>query len=150
MSRTSRYLVLVVSLLFPVLNIAQGQSEAARQVSFIQLIADPGKFDGKLIFVTAFLGLDPPDGNMLYLHKEDYDNAILLNAVGIDLSKQMWADREKLDLNYVSVVGIFRSGEKSHNRYNGITNVTNCVLKAQPSNRIRQRPHDLHKPDTNP
>jgi hypothetical protein len=38
----------------------------------------------------------------------------------------MWADREKLDLDYVNVVGVFRSGEKSQNRYNGITNVTNC------------------------
>jgi hypothetical protein len=142
--------VIVVSTLFPLLNMAQGQPEVPHQVSFIQLIADPAKFDGKLIFVTAFLGLDPPDGNMLYLHKEDYDNGILLNAMGIEVSKQIWADREKLDLSYVNVVGVFRSRENSHNRYDEITNVTTCTLKSQPSNPIRNKLHNLRRPEIKP
>ena len=128
----------------------QGQSETPHAVSFIELIANPAKFDGKLIFVTGFLGLDPPDGDMLYLHKEDYDHGILLNAVGIEESKQMWADREKLDLNYVSVVGVFRSGEKSHNRYNGIEHITNCVLESQLYNPIRKTLNNLHERGAKP
>jgi hypothetical protein len=99
MIRTLRYLTLAFSIFFPVLNMGQGQSETSHAVSFIELIANPAKFDGKLIFVTGFLGLDPPDGDMLYLHKEDYDHGLLLNAVSIEESKQLWADREKLDLN---------------------------------------------------
>jgi hypothetical protein len=74
-------------MLFPVLNMAQGPSETPHAVSFIELIANPAKFGGKLVCVTAFLGLDPPDGDMLYLHKEDYDHGILLSAMGIEESK---------------------------------------------------------------
>jgi hypothetical protein len=150
MGRICRLLTLVLSILLPVLNIAQSQSEPPYAVSFIELIANPAKYDGKVISVTAFLGLDRPDGDMLYLHKEDYDNGILLNAVGIEVNKQMWADREKLDLNYVNVVGVFQSGEKSHNRYNGIERVTNCTLWSQPSNPIHQKLHNLRRPNTKP
>jgi hypothetical protein len=150
MGRICRRLTLVLSILLPVLNIAQGQSEPPHAVSFIELIANPAKYDGKVISVTAFLGLDRPDGDMLYLHKEDYDNGILLNAVGIEVNKQMWADREKLDLNYVNVVGVFQSGEKSHNRYNEIERITNCTLWSQPSNPIHQKLHNLRSPNTKP
>jgi hypothetical protein len=150
MSRFLRYIILTFSIFFPALNMGQGQSETPHVVSFIELIANPAKYDGKVVSVIAFLGLDRPDGDMLYLHKEDYDHGILFNAVTVEESKQMWADTEKLDLNYVSVVGMFRSGEKSRNRYSGITNVTNCTLWSQPNNPIRQRLNNLHRPHSKP
>jgi len=150
MRRTFRFLILSISLLFPLLNIAQEQSQTPKVVSFIELIANPVKFDGKIVFVSGFLGLDAPDGNMLYLHKEDYDNGILENAIGVEVSNQVWANREKLDLNYVSVVGVFRSGEKTHSRYNTITSVTNCVLKSNPSHPIRKKLEMPHRPPQKP
>lgn len=142
-----KYKCLSVFLMFlsPTLAAVHGQSQAPHAVSFVQLLADAGKFDGQLVAVTGFLGLDPPDGNMLYLHKEDYDNGILLNGIGIEVSRQMWADREKLDMNYVIVVGVFRSGEKHNNQFNEITNVRTCAFSSQPSHPRREALRDLHK-----
>src|SRR3989442_3142997 len=92
--RTIWQLALVCVIFVSISHAARGQAESPQPLSFLELIANPNKFDGKLIFVTAFLGLDPPDGNMLYLHKEDYDNGILLNAVSIEVTKQMRIDSE--------------------------------------------------------
>jgi hypothetical protein len=137
-------------MLFPALNIAQGPSETPHAVSFIELIANPAKFDGQLIFVTAFLGLDPPDGDALYLHKEDYDNGLDRNAVWIEHGKQIWADREKLDQNYVTVEGVFHAPGKNEPYRGSITNVRNCTLWSQPSNPIRQKLKMSHKPNPKP
>jgi len=145
MKRTIWQLALVCVIFFSISHAARGQAEFPQPVSFLELIANPNKFDGKLIFVTAFLGLDPPDGNMLYLHKEDYDNGILLNAVGIEVTKQMWIDREKLDGSYVMVVGVFQSAEKAPSRFSEITHVRSCAFRSQPGNPIRGKLRRLHK-----
>ncbi len=149
MTRKSKYVALCLITFFMALNVGQGQSNVPRSVSFIELIANPTKFDGKAVLVTGFLALDPPDGNMLYLHKEDYDHGILLNALSIEVTKQMWADREKVDQNYVNIVGVFRSAEQSRNRFNRITGITNCTFKSNPDDPIRGRLAKTHKPQKN-
>ncbi len=150
MKRTIWQLALVCVIFFSISHAARGQAESPQPVSFLELIANPNKFDGKLILVTAFLGLDPPDGNMLYLHKEDYDNGILPNAVDIEVTKQMWIDREKLDGSYVTVVGVFQSAEKALSRFSGITDVRSCAFRSQPGNPIRGKLRRLHKHEPKP
>jgi hypothetical protein len=148
--RTIWQLALVCVIFFSISHAARGQAESPQPLSFLELIANPNKFDGKLIFVTAFLGLDRPDGNMLYLHTEDYDNGILLNAVSIETTKQMWIDSEKLDGSYVTVVGVFESAEKARSRFSGINEVRSCAFLSQPSNPIRGKLRRLHKHEPKP
>ncbi len=50
-------------------------------VTLVQLIANPEKFDGKSIRVIGFLRLEF-EGNVLYLHREDYEHAILGDGMG--------------------------------------------------------------------
>jgi len=49
-------------------------------VTLVQSIANPEKFNGRLIRVVGFLRLGF-EGNVLYLHREDYENAIFGNGI---------------------------------------------------------------------
>ena len=140
-----KFLVIIAAILFPHMSVGQEHLDVPQSASMVELLANPAKYDGELVGVTAFLGLDPPDGSMLYLHKEDYDNGILMNAILIDVNKEIWADREKLDANYVVTVGIFRSNQRSHNRYSAITKIRTCSLWSQIENPIRNKFGNLHK-----
>jgi hypothetical protein len=148
MTRLVKYFGLCLMIFVIPLNVGRGQSETPKAASFIELIANPTKFDGKVVIVTGFLALDPPDGNMIFLHKEDYDHGILLNALATEVSKQMWADREKLDQNYVNITGVFRSAEQSHNRFNTIAGIINCTFKSNPEDPIRGKLARPRKPQT--
>src|ERR1700676_3140899 len=72
-------------------------------VSMIHIIATPEKFDGKLISVVGFLGVDPEDAR-LYVSEEDYKRYIPGNGVWIDENKQMQRDIEHIDLHYVTIL----------------------------------------------
>jgi hypothetical protein len=150
MNQICWHLMLILVALIPMAGAAQNETAVPHAVSFLELIANPDKFDGQLVSVTGFLGLDPPDGNMLYLHKEDYDNGILLNGIGVEVTKEMWNDREKLDGTYVQIVGIFQSGEKHGNRYSVIAKVRNCAFRSQPSNPVRGSLGKPHRPPPKP
>jgi len=131
--------VVLVLVLFPATSTSEDEARMPRAVSLVELIANPDRFEGQLILVAGYLGLDPPDGNMIYLHKEDYDHGILFNAVDIELNKEAWVEREKLDLNYVRVVGVFRGRVKAHALYSAITDVQSCTLWSEVSNPFRQK-----------
>src|SRR3984885_10517237 len=69
--------------IFTVFLFATIQAPEPLGVTLVQLIANPEKFDGKLIRVIGFLRL-AHEGNVLYLHREDYENAILGNGIWVD------------------------------------------------------------------
>lgn len=77
-------------------------------ISVIQLIATPEKFDGKLVAVTGFLHIGHK-ADLLYLSQEDYNHALAENAIWFNLSEEMGRDRERVNKNYVGLVGIFRA-----------------------------------------
>ncbi len=81
-------------------------------ISLIQLIANPEKFDGKLVAVRGFYLVvgRPPDlvACSLFLHKEDAENN-LGNQVTIVPNEQMTRDKEKIDRMYVQLIGTFRA-----------------------------------------
>ena len=52
--------------------------------SLVQVLADPGQFDGRLVRVTGFCSIQFEDV-AVYLHREDYDQMILKNAIWLDL-----------------------------------------------------------------
>jgi hypothetical protein len=89
------------------------QAQQPAEVTLIQLIANPEKFDGKLIRVIGFLRLEF-EGNVLYLHREDYENAILGNGIWVDVTPALSKQSAKLNMSYVLLEGIFSSGDRGH------------------------------------
>jgi hypothetical protein len=86
---------------------------APERVTLVQLIADPQKFDGKLIRVIGFLRLEF-EGDVLYLHREDYEHAILGDGVWVDATPEITKQRETLNMHYVLLEGVFDSKDRGH------------------------------------
>src|SRR5580704_3511350 len=78
----------------------QGHAPHPEDVSLVELIADPAKFDGKVVVVHGFLQIDY-EHDMLFLHREDFDNVLLENAIWVDTTEEMGRNRAKLNSKYV-------------------------------------------------
>jgi|SRR5208283_3950483 len=102
-------LVCITTVLLAVPLKAQQPTDA----TLVQLIANPDKFDGKLIRVIGFLRLEF-EGNVLYLHREDYENAILGDGIWVDVTPAIMKQSATLNMNYVLLEGVFSSGERGH------------------------------------
>jgi hypothetical protein len=79
-------------------------------VSMIQLIATPEKYQGERVRVLAFLRLEF-EGDAVYLHQQDYEQAIYRNGLWIDLPKTT-ASGKNLSNQYVLVEGVFDAKRK--------------------------------------
>jgi len=117
-------------------------------VSLIQLIANPERFDGKPVSVQGFLGSlgEHPEfiGQfpILYLHQEDGKNLLAYNSVWVSPSKQMQRDREKINLMYVKLTGVFRAGRGPVGSSFGvgtITDVESCTAWSDPARPAGER-----------
>ena len=82
-------------------------------VTLVQLIANPEKFDERLIRVIGFLRL-AFEGDVLYLHREDYENAILGNGIWVNVTPEITKERVTLNLHYVLLEGVFSSSNRGH------------------------------------
>ncbi len=81
-------------------------------VSLVQLIATPEKYQGKPVQVFGFMRLEH-EGNAIYLHKEDYENALYKNGLwltNVDTAEH----RAKHNLKYVLVEGTFDGKAHGH------------------------------------
>ena len=88
-------------------------AEEPTNVTLVQLIANPEKFDGKLVRVIGFLRLEF-EGDVLYLHREDYENAILGNGIWVEVNPLIAKKRADLNMSYVLLEGVFNSRERGH------------------------------------
>lgn len=88
-------------------------AEQIKDVSIIQLIADPQRFDGQAIRVIGFLRLEF-EGNAVYLHREDFEKSILQNGIWIELTESQLRSSGKLNNGYVLIEGTFSASEKGH------------------------------------
>ena len=95
------------------LLVAPIQAQEPTDVTLVRLIADPEKFDGKLIRVIGFLRLEF-EGNVLYLHREDYENGILGDGIWVDVTSVITKQSAALNMNYVLLEGVFSAGERGH------------------------------------
>lgn len=83
-------------------------------VSLINLIATPEKYQGKIVRVVGFLNLEF-EGNAIYIHKEDYEHALLKNAIWVELSRDEAVKNSKtFSKKYVILVGIFEMKDTGH------------------------------------
>ena len=74
-------------------------------VSMIEVIANPERFDHKRIVLCGFLSVGGPEGEYLYLHKEDYERGISKNGLAVNLSA--YPEAKKLNEKYVTIQGTF-------------------------------------------
>ena len=82
-------------------------------VSLVQLIATPERFDGKHVQVVGYCWLESED-DALYLSRDDQANMVYRNSIWLSVSRE---DREKwlgMRGNFVAVSGTFRADFQGH------------------------------------
>lgn len=82
-------------------------------VSLVQLIADPGRFDGKVVRCIGFCRIQF-EGDAIYLHEDDFKHFITRNGLWLDIPKDHKLNRTALDQRYVLVEAQFSSIEHGH------------------------------------
>ena len=82
-------------------------------VTMVQLISNPERFDGKVVRVIGFLRLEF-EGDVLYLHREDYENAILGDGIWVDATPEITKQTKTLNMHYVLLIGTFSSRDRGH------------------------------------
>jgi hypothetical protein len=91
-----------------------GPDFTVQDVSLIQLIAQPEKFDGKRVRFVGFLRIEF-EGDAIYFHREDFDHSILWNAVWIDIPADMTKQQQgDVNMTYVICVGVFQASRHGH------------------------------------
>lgn len=113
----------------------RGFDDRVRDVSLIELIAQPERFDGERI---RFLGFFTPlfEGTAIYLHREDFDHGISRNAVWIDIPADMTNQQfGEVGMGYVICVGVFRAAHRGHmNMFSGaVTDVERLESRCERS-----------------
>jgi len=103
----------VLAFALMVTSMGWAAAEQARDVSMVQLIADPARYSGQAIRVIGYLHLQF-EGDALYLHQEDFRRAIIQNSIAISLTEAQRRAATKLNKAYVLVEGRFRAGEEGH------------------------------------
>jgi len=109
-------------------------------VSLLQLIATPEKFNDKLVDVEGFLDMSR-EGDLLYLHQIDSENGLLSNAIWVRRTEQMGKEKAKLHMKYVRVVGTFRLDFKEQlgTPSSGIPDVRKVEIWSDPANPMSRK-----------
>ena len=86
----------------------------ALDVSIIQLISNPEKYDGKIIYVEGFIKIEF-EGTALYLHQQDFEHRISKNAIWLNISREdLYGLINECSEKYGSIIGLFKSEPKGH------------------------------------
>ena len=122
------YRALVVLLLAGLPPFTAFSEEALEDVSLIQLIASPEKYEGRLVMVSGFVNLEF-EGNGIYLHKDDYEYGLNKNGLWLGANECKHHDGNKLTRGYAIVIGRFTSQHQGHmGLWSGeIQDVKNCT-----------------------
>ena len=82
-------------------------------VSLIQLIANPEKYQGKFVRVIGYVHLEF-EGNAIYLHQEDYTRHLSRNGLWLDICDRIRSERHKYSDRYCLIEGTFNALEHGH------------------------------------
>ncbi len=85
-------------------------NQNAVSVSLVTLIANPDRYEGKIVRVIGFVQLEF-EGNAIYLHEEDFRRAITENALWLDTPKNF---RGYESGSYAIIEGTFTSKQHGH------------------------------------
>ena len=82
-------------------------------VSIIQLIASPEKYDGKIVHIIGFIKIEF-EGNAIYLHEEDYKKHIYKNSIWLSIPKEIYSLKKEISGKYGTIIGTFKAEPKGH------------------------------------
>jgi hypothetical protein len=88
-------------------------SEPAPQVSLVELIAAPARFEGQRVVVIAYLKLEF-EGNALYVHREDFEQGIFKNGLWLEVNREEMQRYSESSGKYVLAEGTFTTTSKGH------------------------------------
>ncbi len=97
----------------PSTDLRRSDEQAIEQVSVLQLIANSEKYDDKTVLVAGFLRLET-EGDVLYLHEEDYKHHLFKNRVWFARNDLVIAKAAEINNHYVTLIGTFSSKYKGH------------------------------------
>ena len=90
-----------------------GRSCALHDVSMVQLLANPERYDGLRVRVIGFVHLEF-EGQAVYLHREDFDEALLGNALWVDFRPGTLSASRPIGDRYVLLEGTFDAHHRGH------------------------------------
>jgi hypothetical protein len=109
-------------------EVSPAEEKPVLRVSLVSLIANPDAHDGGRVSVVGYVSTEYED-EILYIHREDYENSIHANGVGLALPEQM---RGKLKSGqYAEVEGVFRVYPEE-SRSNGMVGRIISINKIEP------------------
>lgn len=85
----------------------------APDTSIIELIANPDKFDGKVVRIIGVINIDF-ESNAIYLTKEHWANSVTTNGVWLTIDKNLADKRKWGNGRYFLVEGVFHAEDKGH------------------------------------
>lgn len=103
-----------------------GAPENIRNVSLIQLIATPERYEGQRVSVTGFVHIEF-EGDAIWLHRDDFLNGIHANSVWLQVDTCTDWDGKPMS-GYGSVAGRFTGKHHGHMGLwqSAIEQVTGC------------------------
>ncbi len=88
--------------------------DTAQDVSIVQLIAEPQKYNGKRVRLVGFVRIEF-EGNAIYLHREDFQFGITKNGLWVDIPRDMTKQQqEAVNMHYVICAGVFQASNHGH------------------------------------
>jgi hypothetical protein len=103
---------LVATILIAITGAASAASPAVPiDVSVINLISTPEKYEGKFINVVGYLHLEY-EGDGLYLHEEDMRHTLSKNSLCLSFNDEVAASAKKYNNHYVIIEGFFTASSK--------------------------------------
>lgn len=94
-------------------------------ISLVQLLANPGKYDGNRVRVVGYVHFET-DNDALYLHREDEENHLRKNGVRIALAQGQ--SFEACQDSYVLIEGLFQANTSGRMALwsGALTHITKC------------------------
>ncbi len=101
--------LVVLTLLYTNLAFAEKYGDALN-VSIYTLLGSPQKYHGKKVQVIGFVNIEH-EGNALYAHKQDFEEAILKNSIWLDMRG---SKLPKFNKRYSVIQGTFDYENNGH------------------------------------
>jgi hypothetical protein len=108
---------------------------AMYDVSIVELIANPAKYDGKRVRLMGYIHFEF-EGNGIYLHKDDHQFSLGYNGLWVEWAARATRSSECQD-TYALIEGTFRASHRGHMglRSGAVTDMTRCMKWPPPAAR---------------